>query len=88
MASVSKWQAGRVLARPMLWLLLTVLTVGCSNPRYRSDVSVGIDQRIAFERGMDLEALILQRLEEAERGLEVRVAVTDLGEANQALQNW
>lgn len=68
-------------------LFLAILT-DCSNPRYKSNISSGIDQKIAYERGMDLEVLILERLEKAERGLEVRVQADDIDEAYRPLQKW
>ncbi|MFQ5629160.1 MAG: hypothetical protein ACE5I1_10405 [bacterium] len=37
---------------------------------------------------MDLDALILERIEKAERGLEVNVPVDDLNEAYRPLQKW
>lgn len=71
-----------------LAMIFLAILAGCSSPRYKSNISSGIDQKIAYERGMDLEALILERIEKAERGLEVRVQVNDLDEAYRPLQKW
>lgn len=72
----------------LAFVSFAVILAGCSNPRYRSNVSTGIDQKIEYERGMDLEALIQQRLEKAERGLEVMVSSEDLDAAYRPLQKW
>lgn len=65
-----------------------VLSWHCSSPRYRSDVRVAADQQLTFEKGMDLEALIFERLEKASRGLEVQVRISDLEAAYRPLQKW
>jgi hypothetical protein len=82
----------RIVQAKRLSLLLAVsglgIAMGCSSPRYKSNISSGIDQRIVYERGMDLASLMLERIEQAERGLEVRVRMNDLDEAYRPLQTW
>lgn len=71
-----------------LLLILLHIFFGCSSPRYKSNISSGIDQQIVYERGMDLGALILERIEQAERGLEVRIPVDEINQAYRPLQKW
>lgn len=79
----------RIQNKILLLLIGAVLLfMACSSPRYKSDSAVGIDQKIAYERGMDLEALIQARLEKAERGLEVTVLIDNLNAAYRPLQKW